>query len=81
MKKLLFYLLVPFTLMAASDPVSVAREFWQAMRHGHVERAKELTVRGHVESALPLQPEILEVEVKEGNVTEGRAVLPTRLRV
>ena len=79
MKKWILFLWVPFTLMAASDPVSVARAFWEAMQQGHTETAKEMTVRGHIESALPLHPRILGIEVQEGNVSEGRAVLPTRL--
>ncbi len=79
MKKWMFWLFMPLSLMAASEPLEVARAFWQAMQQGHTETAKEMTVRGHIESALPLHPEILGVEVREGNVSEGRALLPTRL--
>ncbi len=60
-------------------PEAAAKAFWQAMAAGKKERAKALTIRGHIESNLPLSFKIDRIEVDEGNVTDGRAEIPTRL--
>ena len=72
-------LAVPALAAATQKPESVAKAFWQAMAAGEKEKAKALTIRGHIESDLPLSFKIDRIEVDEGNVTDGRAEIPTRL--
>ncbi|WP_353662964.1 hypothetical protein [Hydrogenimonas sp. SS33] len=80
MKKTIWLLMLPWILWAAElTPKEAALAFWKAMAAGKTDAAKALTVWGEVKSALPLKLRIAAVEAKEGNVTAGRASVPTEL--
>ncbi len=62
-----------------AGPKEVAQRYWEAWQTGRTEVAKDLTVRGHVQSALPVKVTILHVTTSEANVTDGLAQVPTRI--
>ncbi|WP_457596233.1 hypothetical protein [Hydrogenimonas sp.] len=70
---------LPLRLLAADAPAQVAQAFWLAYAAGEKEAAKAMTVRGHIESGLPLEVAIDGVKVGAAETSDGLAKVPTTL--
>ena len=81
MRKIVILLGLVGVIWGAPTPQQVAKRFWEAVRDGNTTLAAAQTVRGEVESALPFSFSVLALTTHDANVTRGRAVVPTTLRV
>jgi len=84
MKKLIYLILAVFLFASMADandetPNVVTQKFWSAMVNDDLRSAKSLTIRSKIERSSLLKVKLKGVDLKNANVVNGHAFVPTTI--